>query len=115
MTVFYYIIGAVLTLAPLIAGIVIKFYPPKKINKFYGFKTKTTAQNQQNMGLCPQSLRQYIIAIFYFWRCCLCNRAYTSHCLNQTKGVYDVLFGIDISDFGGVNCFWHYPDENQKI
>lgn len=65
MTVFNYIVGAVLTLAPLTAGIMIKFFPPKKINRFYGLKTKTTAQNQQTWDyahkVCANTLLIYSI------------------------------------------------------
>lgn len=71
MAIVDYLIGAVLTLAPLIAGFVMKIFPPKKINRFYGFKTKITAQNQQTWDyahkVCANVLLIYsIIAVIIY-------------------------------------------------
>ena len=47
MNIFYYIVGTILAIAPLIEGLVLKFWPPKKINNYYGFRTKVTASSQE--------------------------------------------------------------------
>ena len=42
----WYFGGCALVLASLIAGIWLRFFPPKEINPYIGFKTKATAKNQ---------------------------------------------------------------------
>ena len=46
MTISGYIIGGLLVSATLIAGLILRFAPPKEINDLYGFKTKATSRNQ---------------------------------------------------------------------
>jgi uncharacterized membrane protein len=47
MTIFGYIVGGICVSATLIAGLIFKFAPPKKINNPYGFRTDATLRNQE--------------------------------------------------------------------
>lgn len=47
MDIYSYIMGSVLISATLIAGILLYFCPPKKINNWYGIRTKITSTNQE--------------------------------------------------------------------
>lgn len=47
MNVFSYIMGCLFVVSTLMAGLFLKLCPPKKINLWYGIKTKVTSQNQQ--------------------------------------------------------------------
>lgn len=63
MNIFSYFIGGILTAATLIAGLLLKFRPPKKINSLYGFKTKATSKNQETWDyghkICANTLLVY--------------------------------------------------------
>lgn len=63
MDVFYYVIGSILTFATLIAGVVLKFFPPKNINRYFGIKTKTTSKSQKAWDyahkICANTLLAY--------------------------------------------------------
>jgi len=47
MNTFSCVLGIIFVVAPLIAGSLLKFFPPKKINDLYGIKTKVTSKNQE--------------------------------------------------------------------
>lgn len=47
MNIFSYIMGSIFIVASLIAGILLRFFPPKTINAWYGVKTKATSKNKE--------------------------------------------------------------------
>lgn len=47
MDVFFYIMGSICTILPLLMGIILKCIPPKEINRYYGFRTKLTMSSQE--------------------------------------------------------------------
>lgn len=65
------ILGGVFVVLPAIAGLILKLFPPKKINVWYGFRTKITAQSQKAWDyahrICPNIMLIYgvIIIILY--------------------------------------------------
>jgi uncharacterized membrane protein len=65
MNIFSYVMGGFIAVIPLIAGLVLKFFPPKEINPYYGFRTETVAKNQEtwNYGhrICGKLLIIYSI------------------------------------------------------
>ena len=65
MNVFYYVFGSIFTIITLIAGLILKFYPPKTINFWYGFRTKISSKNIDNWNyahkICANTLLIYSI------------------------------------------------------
>ncbi|MCL2679416.1 MAG: SdpI family protein [Dehalococcoidia bacterium] len=65
MTLFGYFMGGLLASATLIAGLILKFAPPKNINDSYGIRTKATARNQETWDyghrICANALLIYSI------------------------------------------------------
>ncbi|MCL2707061.1 MAG: SdpI family protein [Dehalococcoidia bacterium] len=65
MTIFGYVMGGILVSATLIAGLLLKFAPPEKINDLYGIRTKATARNQETWDyghrICANALLIYSI------------------------------------------------------
>ena len=66
MNVFFYVTGCFLAAAPLIAGLVLKIFPPKKINAVYGYRTRRAATSQAAWDyaqrLCAAVLLWYSLA-----------------------------------------------------
>lgn len=65
MNIFYFVFGSVLTISTLIAGLILRFYPPKEITAWYGFRTKLSAKNIDNWNyahkICANTLLIYSI------------------------------------------------------
>jgi uncharacterized membrane protein len=57
--------GGFIAAIPLIAGLVLKFFPPKEINPYYGLRTETVAKNQETWDyghkICSKLLVIYSI------------------------------------------------------
>lgn len=47
MELLFYILSGLIAVSPLIAGIILKIRPPKKINCWYGFRTEISASSQE--------------------------------------------------------------------
>lgn len=66
MVVFFYVIGCFLAAAPLIGGLILKIFPPKKINALYGYRTRRAASSQAAWDyaqrLCANVLLWYSLA-----------------------------------------------------
>ena len=71
MSIFFYLMGSFLAIAPLLAGSILKMRPPKNINKIYGFRTKSAASSQAawdySQKICANSLLIYSIPELLLW------------------------------------------------
>lgn len=56
-------LGLIDGLSLLIAGIVMVLYPPKKINSFYGYRTKRSMANQNNWDFAQQYSARLLIQV----------------------------------------------------
>ena len=66
MTIFGYVMGGILAVATLIAGLTLKFAPPKNINSTYGFRTKATARNQETWDYGHRICANVLIIYSFF-------------------------------------------------
>lgn len=62
MAVFFYVTGCILAASPLIAGLILKIFPPKKINALYGYRTRRAASSQATWDYA-----QRLCAIVLLW------------------------------------------------
>ena len=47
----------------LIIGLVFRFFPPRKINSFYGYRTRQSMQNQSKWDFAQQRSANYLILL----------------------------------------------------
>lgn len=65
MIIFSYVIGSIFVSATILAGLPLKYFPPKKDNPWYGFKTKATSKNRETWvyghKICANTLLIYSV------------------------------------------------------
>ena len=80
----------------LIIGLVFRFFPPRKINSFYGYRTSQSMQNQHKWDFAQNLSAKYFIVLAII----LLLTAFILHCIHDSSSssmyvqIALMLFGI---------------------
>lgn len=97
---FFVIFGGVFVVLPAIGGLILKLFPPKEVNLWYGFRTEITTQSQKAWDyahrICPNIMLIYAaITVVLYIVLAVINPSFLQDC----KYVY-LLIGFALAMVG---------------